>query len=121
MKTKIIHINGKRYEVDRDYIIDQRNLKILDAPAVKRMASEIAMARLNKVSDIIANLALMAFKDSMDDLLSEYPLIKHDAVKLENFRELYLKYMEDYDNALFTDSDVNTYLKKNKIRRVWKP
>lgn len=121
MKTKIIHINGKRYEVDRDYIVDQTNLRILDAPAVKKMATEIAMARLNKVSDAIANIALMAFQDSMSDLLSEYPLIKHDAVKVEKFKELYMKYLEDYDNGVFTDSDVNTYLKRNKIRRIWKP
>lgn len=121
MKTKIIHINGKRYEVDRDYIIDQRNLKILDAPAVKKMASEIAMARLNKSCDAIANLALMTFKDLMQDLHEEYPLIKNDAVKLESFRELFLKYMEDYDSGIFSDDDLRAYLKKTKIKRVWKP
>ena len=121
MKTKIIHINGKRYEVDRDYVIDRKNLNILDAPMVKKMASEIAMAKLNKSCDAIANIALMAFKDSMEDLLAEYPLIKNDAVKLESFKELYLKYMEDYDSGVFTDADLKTYLKKNKITRIWKP
>lgn len=121
MRTKIIHINGKRYEVDRDYVIDTQNLKILDAPAVRKMASEIAMSRLNKSCDAIANLALMTFKDLMQDLLEEYPLIKNDSVKLETFRQLFLKYMEDYDSGIFSDDDLRTYLKKNKIRRVWKP
>ena len=119
--SKTIFINGKRYSVDDEYYVDIRNLKILDAPKVKKMASQIAMDRLNDACDAIANIAVMTFKDLMDDLLEDYPLIKSDAVKVETFKDTYLKLMEDYDSGEFNKDHLRAYLKKNKISRVWKP
>ena len=118
---KNVFINGKRFSLDESYVIDKRNLEILDAPKVKKIAGEIAMARLNDSCDAVANIAVMCFKDLMADLLEEYPLIKSDAVKVQTFRETFLKLMEDYDTGVFNKDHIRSYLKKDKIRRVWKP
>lgn len=106
--------HGRTYQ--KQYAFDG-NPNSLSFQKVKQVATEIAMERMNEMTSVICNIAVMTFIDCMEDLGIRYPDIEVSTA--EEFSTKFKQYMEDYDSGCFNKADLENYCRKNKIKDVW--
>lgn len=117
MAKKYQTICGRRYE-NRIYTYDAKDQTSVSFQQIKKIATDIAMERMNEQTSTICNIAVMTYIDIREDILEYYPLAKIPTAA--EFAAKYKQYLEDYDEGSFTDADLKSYCRKNKIKNVWR-